>query len=212
MTANTMAEATGVIKKKSISSFNKWFFEGQGKDIEGPHEKEGQHHTHSWWRVMCLTGVDYFSTLGYQPWIAYLAARALSPIATLTLVLLTLFGALPIYNRVAEESPHGEGSISMLEHQLSRWKGKLFVLVLLGFVATDFVITITLSAADATAHIIENPFTPPILKHQIGITLVLSAILGVIFMRGFKEAIGIAVALVGAYLVLNTIVIGFGLY
>lgn len=161
---------------------------------------------------MCLTGVDYFSTLGYQPGIAFLAAQALSPIATCILVLLTLFGALPIYNRVAEESPHGEGSISMLEHQLSRWKGKLFVLVLLGFVATDFVITITLSAADATAHIIENPFTPPILKHQIGVTLVLIAILGVIFMRGFKEAIGIAVALVGVYLTLNMVVIGFGLY
>jgi len=161
---------------------------------------------------MCLTGVDYFSTLGYQPGIAFLAAQALSPIATCILVLLTLFGALPIYNRVAEESPHGEGSISMLEHQLSRWKGKLFVLVLLGFVATDFVITITLSAADATAHVIENPFTPPILKHQIGVTLVLIAILGVIFMRGFKEAIGIAVALVGVYLALNTVVIGFGLY
>jgi hypothetical protein len=161
---------------------------------------------------MCLTGVDYFSTLGYQPGIAFLAAQALSPIATFILVLLTLFGALPIYNRVAEESPHGEGSISMLEHQLSRWKGKLFVLVLLGFVATDFVITITLSAADATAHIIENPFTPAILKHQIGVTLALIAFLGVIFLRGFKEAIGIAVALVGAYLLLNTVVIGFGLY
>jgi hypothetical protein len=113
---------------------------------------------------------------------------------------------------VAAESPHGEGSISMLEHLLSRWKGKLFVLVLLGFVATDFIITITLSAADATAHIIENPFTPDLLKHQLGVTLVLVALLGGVFLRGFKEAIGIAVILVAAYLLLNLIVVGFGLY
>ncbi len=215
-----------------MSAFTQWLLEADSPvtqdspdgSANGHHKVDGVHegpgipeerveHTHAWWKVMCLTGVDYFSTLGYQPGIAALAAGALAPFATMILVALTLFGALPMYKRVAYESPHGDGSISMLETVLKWWQGKMFVLALIGFAATGFIITITLSAADAAAHIVENPFLKEAVEgRQVPITLILIALLGAVFLKGFGEAIGIAVGLVIVFIALNLVVVGGGFY
>jgi hypothetical protein len=181
---------------------------------------------------MCLTGVDYFSTLGYQPSIAFENAGMLAPLATVVLVLVTLFGALPVYSFVARKSFSGQGSIGMLSNLLSGWPGKIMVLVLLGFAATDFVITKTLSAADAAEHVIQNPHWPlsdsatlaPDAtdaereaatiarrhreeRQRLFLTFFLLVLLGAMFLRGFREVITLAAVIVAIYLTLNLIIV-----
>ncbi len=174
---------------------------------------DAQHaHTKPWYQVLWLTGVDYFSTLGYQPGIALLAAGALSPIATLILIAVTLFCALPTYSQVASRSFAGQGSIAMLENLLKGWSSKIFVLVLLGFAATDFMITITLSSADAALHLVENPFLHPVIGNfQFGITVFFITLLTAVFLKGFSEAISLARMIALPYIILNFVVLFAGL-
>ena len=194
--------------QSSGSWWGRWFSSG-GRIDEPHHIGRG----YPWYKVVCLTGVDYFSTLAYQAGIALVAAGLLAPVATLALVLVTLLGALPVYCVVARRSFVGQGSIAMLEHLLGGWKSKIFVLVLIGFATTDFVITMTLSAADAARHAVANSFLHPYLGNsQFGITVLLLFILAVVFFIGFREAINLAVAIVIPFLGLNLFVLGVGLY
>jgi len=187
------------------TAVGRWMRAGQtGHDEAEP--------THPWLSVLWLTGVDYFSTLGYQPGIALLAAGSLSPVATAILVVVTLLGAVPVYAQVAKRSFAGQGSIAMLESLLHGWRGKLLVLALLGFAATDFVITMTLSAADAAQHAVENPLLAPFVGDaRMGLTLGLLAVLAAVFLKGFREAIGVAKAVAVPYLLLNVVVLVRGL-
>ncbi len=162
-----------------------------------------------WWKVMCLPGVGYFSSMGFQPSISLIAAGALAPFATIVLVLITLFGALPAYFRVARESPDGQSSFQIFEKLFDGWKGKILVLIFLGFAATDFIFCITMCASDATVHIMENPWIPRFQYDQVIVTSVLVLILGGIFLRGFKSALAASTWIVGFYLFVNLILLTY---
>ena len=173
-------------------------------------------HHYAWWLIMCLCGVDYFSTLGYQPSIAFEGAGTLAPIATLVLVLVTLLGALPVYCHVAGATPDGVGSVGMIERMFSGWGSKLAVLVLVGFAATDFVITKTLSAADAAAHLVSNSLwtdnAPALMQGQMAVTMFLLVLLGAMFIKGYGEVVSLATVLVVAYIALTAVIVASGVW
>lgn len=194
-----------------------------------------------WLWVMCLLGVDYFSTLSYQPSFAFEVAGRLGPLATLVVVLVTLAGALPVYWYVAGRSSRGQGSIALIEQVVHGWRGKSLVLILLGFAATDFIMVKTISVADAAVHAIGNPAASwqdtldsltrwssdffrdsfgqgvaNFFNKQLIVTLILG-FLGFIFWfllrQGFnRNAIVVAVPLVAAYLLCNALIVGSGVW
>ncbi|VTR97285.1 Putative amino acid transporter OS=Streptomyces ambofaciens ATCC 23877 GN=SAMR0252 PE=4 SV=1 [Gemmata massiliana] len=111
----------------------------------------------AWPWVLCVIGLDYLSTLAYQPSIAFGAAGRLAPLVTVLIALVTLGFALPVYCYIAGRSPHGGGSTALLERVVPGWFGKLLLLVLLAFGAVDLVFTRTFSTATAAEHLTFNP-------------------------------------------------------
>jgi hypothetical protein len=195
----------------------------------------------SWWLVLGLVGLDYFSTLAYLPSIIAKEAGPLAPLAALFMVMVTLAIVLPVYAYVVGRSPDGQGATGLLERALPGWGGKLVVLVLMGFVAADFVLTRSLSLADASTHVLANPhwndvvnqwaprdervsewLGPRIWRHvahywtqQIGLTLILSmlafAFLWLLHGGFTRNILRVALVVVVAYLVVSGIVIVSGL-
>lgn len=209
MTLHPLPSLPQSMTENPRTRIGQWLFR---PELANTHDEHSEAHIKPWYQVLWLTGVDYFSTLGYQPGIALLAAGSLSPIATLILIAVTLLCALPTYSQVARRSFAGQGSIAMLESLLTGWYAKLFVLVLLGFAATDFIITITLSAADASLHMTENPLLHAHLGHaQVGLTILLITLLAAVFLKGFSEAIGLAMLIAIPYILLNLVILVFGL-
>jgi hypothetical protein len=196
---------------------------------------------YAWWLVLCLVGLDYFSTLAYLPSVALDGAAELAPLAALGVVVITLLAALPVYAYITGRSTHGQGATGLLEGRVRGWVGKFLILVLLGFVATDFVVTRTLSVSDASIHILKNPFwqahvdwmsvnresvrdaLPAALQgrffdfwtEQLVLTVLLSVLafgLYAFLLRGLTRGfLGLAVGVVALYLVLTGVVVGSGL-
>src|SRR5262245_36428576 len=98
---------------KKPPSFEDWLF---ATDSPSNHGKRAP-----WQATLWLTGVDYFSSLGYAPALAVQAAGYVAPLATLLLVAVTFLAALPVYSMVAKYSPEGEGSIKMIERLTVGW-------------------------------------------------------------------------------------------
>ena len=197
--------------------------------------------SYAWWLVLCLVGLDYFSTLAYLPSLAVDEADKMAPFAALGVVALTLFAALPVYLYVIGRSPHGHGATGLLEKHVTGWTGKILILFLLGFIATDFVVTRTLSTADAAKHLIHNPYwqTPvdwmtrhkdslraslpvalrePLFdfwNEQLVLTLLLSILGFVVYaflLRGFSRTfLYVSAFVVVLFLAVNGMVIGSGL-
>ena len=115
---------------------------------------------YAWPWVLCVVGLDYLSSLAYQPSVAYAEAGILAPIVSVVVVAVTFLFALPVYGYLASRSPNGQGSAGMLEKLIPGWRGKFLVVVLLGFAATDLVFTRTFSAADAAEHLLHSPYSP----------------------------------------------------
>ncbi len=200
-----------------------------------------QNPTFAWWLVLCLVGLDYFSTLAYLPSIAAQASRTYAPLAALGVVVVTLLAALPVYLYVVGRSPQGRGATGLLEQLVHGWSGKVFILILLGFVGTDFVVTRTLSIADAARHLTHNPYWqahatwisqnketvrgwfPELLRgrffdfwnEQIVVTVLLAVVTFTAYgllLRGFsRRFMVLAAVVVGAFLLLTAIIVGSGL-
>lgn len=193
-----------------------------------------------WPLVLCLVGLDYFSTLAYLPSMAVEAAGAWAPVVAGGVVVITFFVALPVYWYVVGRSPDGRGATGVVEDLIPGWRGKLIVLTLLGFAAADFVITRSLSVADAAIHLIHNPHGQRLLERlpaglfldrhalwsplenvlrriiepQVAITLILSVVsFGVwqMLKHGMtRRALVVAAIVVVCYLALLTLVIASG--